>query len=178
MTCQPSHTRGPPAKAASPRVTTVTVRRRARSVIYAPNFLGELVPIPNGVWSTVPVSAAVMIAIQDGVLERKPAAAKRGKPAPAAAAPASKPTPAKTKAKTGKRGRKEYDVWKPMFDYLDKIAETGKKFSSYSAAAQVGHYWLTEQQANRSQRKEGAVVPTVDTIRVKIRKLRPDLASG
>ena len=147
-------------------------------MIYAPNFLGELVPIPNGVWSTVPVSAAVMIAIQDGVLERKPAAAKRGKPAPAAAAPASKPTPAKTKAKTGKRGRKEYDVWKPMFDYLDKIAETGKKFSSYSAAAQVGHYWLTEQQANRSQRKEGAAVPTVDTVRVKIRKLRPDLASG
>jgi hypothetical protein len=103
---------------------------------------------------------------------------KRGKPAPAATAPASKPTPAKTKAKTGKRGRKEYDVWKPMFDYLDKIAETGKKFSSYSAAAQVGHYWLTEQQASRSQRKEGAAVPTVDTVRVKIRKLRPDLASG
>jgi hypothetical protein len=86
--------------------------------------------------------------------------------------------PAKTKAKTGKRGRKEYDVWKPMFDYLDKIAATGKKFSSYSAAAQVGHYWLTEQQASRSQRKEGAAVPTVDTVRVKIRKLRPDLASG
>ena len=172
MTCQPSHTRGPPAKAASPRVTTVTVRRRTRSVIYVPNFLGELVPIPNGVWSTVPVSAEVMIAIRDGALEQ------RGKPASAAAAPASKPTPAKTKAKTGKHGRNEYDVWKPMFDYLDKIAATGKKFSTYSAAAQVGHYWLTEQQASRSQRKEGAAVPTVDTVRVKIRKLRPDLASG
>ena len=172
MTCQPSHTRGPPAKAASPRVTAVTVRRRTRSVIYVPNFLGELVPIPNGIWSTVPVSAAVMIAIRDGALEQ------RGKPTPAAAAPASKPTPAKTKAKNGKRGRKKYDVWKPMFDYLDKIAATGKKFSSYLAAAQVGHYWLTEQQASRSQRKEGAAVPTVDTVRVKIRKLRPDLASG
>jgi hypothetical protein len=66
-----------------------------------------------------------------------------------------------------------------MFDYLDKIAATGKKFSSYSAAAQVGHYWLTEQQASRGQRKKGvAAVPTVDTVRVKIRKLRPDLASG
>jgi hypothetical protein len=178
MTCQTSHTRAPPAKAAPLQVTTVTVRRRARSVIYVQNFLGELVPIPNGVWSTVPASADVMIAIRDGALERKPAAAKRGKLAPAAAAPASKPTPTKTKAKTGQRGRKEYDVWKPMFDYLDKIAATGKKFSSYSAAAQVGHYWLTEQQASRSQRKEGAAVPTVDTVRVKIRKLRPDLASG
>jgi len=172
MTCRPSHTPAQPAKAVPLQVTAVTVRRRARSVIYAPNFLGELVPIPNGIWSTVPVSAAVMIAIRDGALEQ------RGKPARAAAAPASKPTPAKTKAKTGQRGRKEYDVWKPMFDYLDKIAATGKKFSSYLAAAQVGHYWLTEQQANRSQRKEGAVVPTVDTVRVKIRKLRPDLASG
>jgi hypothetical protein len=121
MTCQTSHTRAPPAKA----VTAVTVRRRVRSVIYVPNFLGELAPIPNGVWSTVPASAEVMIAIRNGALERKPAAAKRSKPSPAAAAPASKPTPAKTKAKTGKRGRKEHDVWKPMFDYLDRIAETG-----------------------------------------------------
>jgi hypothetical protein len=31
---------------------------------------------PNGVWSTVPVSVAVMIAIRDGALERKPEAAK------------------------------------------------------------------------------------------------------
>jgi hypothetical protein len=82
MTCQTSHTRAPPAKAAPLQVTTVTVRRRARSVIYVPNFLGELVPIPNGVWSTVPVSADVMIAIRDGALERKPAAAKRGPASP------------------------------------------------------------------------------------------------
>jgi hypothetical protein len=152
MTCQTSHTRAPPAKAAPLQVTTVTVRRRARSMIYVPNLLGELVPIPNGVWSRVPVSAEVMIAIRDG-------------------------SEAKVRGGEARQGRKEYDVWKPMFDYLDKIAETGKKFSSYSAAAQVGHYWLTEQ-ASRSQRKQGAAVPTVDTVRVKIRKLRPDLASG
>jgi hypothetical protein len=90
MTRRTSHTRAPLAKIPKLQVTTITVRPRGRALVYAADIRGELMPIPNGVWSTIPVSADVMIAIKHGDLERKPEGATRSKPAPADAATAGK----------------------------------------------------------------------------------------
>ena len=152
MTRRPSHTGAPPAKAAPLKVATVTVRpTRAHGMVYAPNFLGELVPIPNGVWSTVPASADVMIAIRDGALEQKPEAATPPAPGPPDV-PAShdKPTPAAAKP-TGKtepavkRGQKERKEWGEIVRYLKTLLSAGE-LPDHNVAFHKVSDWLVEKE--------------------------------
>jgi hypothetical protein len=142
LRCSPRARSSAPAKATPLRVTTITVRparargvvARARGVVYAPSFRGELVPLPNGVWSTVPVSADVMIAIRDGALERKPEEAVPPAPVPPKPSTShSKPTPvtAKPTGKTEpavKRGQKERKEWGEIVRYL-KTLRTARRRS-------------------------------------------------
>jgi hypothetical protein len=76
------------------------------------------------------------------------------------------------------RGRVAYDVWQEIFDHLDKVVadqREGKKFATYTEAAQTGHDWLVGQQENRRRHKKSTAVPEVKTIADKISNLRPDL---
>jgi hypothetical protein len=101
-------------------------------------------------------------------------------------APPSDITPAVSPPEQGnpvlrraRRGRKPYDVWPDLYNYLDSVvAEEGRKFPSYLKAAEIGWIWLAEQEGNRRRKKKGAATPAVDTIREKIALERPDLAEN
>jgi hypothetical protein len=139
MTRRPSHTGAPPAKAAPLQVATVTVRPARGGVVYCPNFRGELVPIPSGVWSTVPVSADVMIAIREGALERKPKEEKATPPEPPTSQ--SKPTP----APAVKRGREERKEWGEIVRYLETLRSAGE-LPDHNVAFHKVSDWLVEKE--------------------------------
>jgi hypothetical protein len=102
-------------------------------------------------------------------------------PEPTAAKP-TKAVPPPPSAKTAghrKHGGTGYDIWPDMYEHLASVvADTGKKFASYRKVGDAGHAWAKEQQANRRKLKQGAAVPSSDTIRAKARELWPDLVEG
>jgi hypothetical protein len=98
----------------------------------------------------------------------------------AEAAPAAKRQPAaEPQLAKRRRGRKPYDIWSTLYTYLvSKVAENGKPFPTYLKAAQDGHDWLAAQAPQRAKNKEGAAVPSVDTMREKISQEWPQLVAA
>ena len=78
-----------------------------------------------------------------------------------------------------RRGRREYDVWQPMFAHLEGLVKQhGKPFVTFTEAARYGFEFLKQLAKQRRKQDRGAAVPTLKTIQEKIADQRPDLVVG
>ena len=97
-------------------------------------------------------------------------------PQPETAPPPPDPGPPRAHSR---RGRREYDVWDPMFDYLDTLVkERGKPFETYTEAADYGLEFIKQLAEARRKEGKGAALPEPKSIQEKISDRRPDLVIG
>jgi hypothetical protein len=186
--------RGPaPAQLPKLPIYTVAVRPVGNRMVCVPDIRGEPMPLPGGVWSQVPVSADVMIAIRDGDLEQRPGEvtpaspelrATPDRPAPVAvspvpAAPARPVEKGKKGKPAGKHAQTLVDV-RAIIDLVDsgsEVIEAARKIASGETQAQS--LARKYRRHHRNVRKDMAFTRQVsaDTAAYKMSAVRPSAAA-